>query len=105
MKYTAVKALIPGSLLVLVVLTTGCADQSGNLQAINQTLGETQRTVDTINTVTQTTQAPTVNKEALKAAGKEMILQNPTGREAAQTVDSSRNLLNSIKQLGQPSAE
>ncbi|MGR9114933.1 MAG: hypothetical protein ACU85E_04150 [Gammaproteobacteria bacterium] len=96
------KLVIGGSLLTLMILASGCAEQTHNLQTINQTLGTAQRTVDYANTAAQ---APQTSKRALKEAGKEMVRQNPTVQEASQTVDSTRLLINSVKKLGQTSAE
>ena len=103
MKNKASKLLSGGSLLTMMILAGGCAQQTQNLQSINRTLGEAQRTVDYANTAAQ--QAPKVNEKALKEAGKEMIRQNPTVQEASQTVDSTKTLIKSVKKLGQTTAQ
>lgn len=102
MKNYALKLSIGGSLLTMMILAGGCAEQTQNLQSINRALGTAQRTVDYANTAAQ---APQTSKRALKEAGKEMIRQNPTAQEASQTVESTRTLINSVKRLGQTTAE
>ena len=102
MKNNVSKLSIGGSLLTVMILASGCAEQTQNLQSINQTLGTAQRTVDYANTAAQ---APQTSKRALKDAGQEMIRQNQTVQEASQTVDSTRTLINSVKKLGQTATE
>lgn len=102
MKNCVSKLSIGGSLLTALVLGSGCAEQTQNLQALNRTLGTAQRTVDYANTAAQ---APQASKKALKDAGKEMIRQDPTVQEASEAVDSTRTLINSVKKLGQTTTE
>lgn len=98
MKDITIKRSMGAGLLAAVVLASGCADQSQNLQSINQSLGEAQRTVDYANSVTQ--QSAQQRKDALKAAGQQLIQQNPTAQETKKTVDQTKSLINSVKQLG-----
>lgn len=102
MKKTLSKFLTCASFSTVTLLAGGCVGQTQNLQSLNQTLGTAQRTVDYANSAAQTPQA---RQRALEQAGREAIQQNQTVREAAQTVDSTRTLIKSVKKLGQTAAE
>ncbi|MDT8406857.1 MAG: hypothetical protein RQ715_06375 [Methylococcales bacterium] len=88
--------LVSGLLSVTLV---GCAQTAQDLRTVNQSIQGTQRAVDNANAVMQ--QAPAVpTGQVVKEAGKQIIMQDPTVREASDTVESSKRLMDSMKNLG-----
>lgn len=82
-----------------ILILSGCVESAQNLQSINQTLGNAQRTVDYANSVSQI--PATDKKRAIKDMGKAVIQQNPTAQQANETIKATKALTKSVKALGQ----
>ncbi len=83
---------------LMIAALTGCAQSAQDLQSVNQSIQGTQQTIDNANTMMQ--QAPAADGSMMKEAGKQMIMQNPAVKEANETVDSSKRLMDSMKSFG-----
>ena len=85
--------------IISILLLNGCVESTQNLQTINRTLGNAQRTVDYANSVSRIPSAQ--KRHILKDMGNAVIQQNPTAQQPQETIRASKALANSVKALGQ----